>query len=117
MTARGILNKVRPGKQTQTLEGESPCENLHSSFLASLLLAAAVTVRAQEQTNYINNYFFRQVWLYQEGVHIPRYTAGLQYSRWGLIQGRSAEGVKGRLKAAQSFEKAYLNFFGPGTWG
>ncbi len=41
----------------------------------------------------------------------------MQYSRWGLIQGRSAEGVKGRLKAAQSFEKAYLNFFGPGTWG
>jgi hypothetical protein len=39
-----------------------------------------------------------QVWLYQEGVHIPRYTAGLQYSRWGQIQGRSAEGVKDRQK-------------------
>src|SRR5260370_1120950 len=71
MTARGILNKVRPGKQTQTLEGESPCENLHSSFLASLLLAAAVTVRAQEQTNYINYYFFRQVWLLPRGCSHP----------------------------------------------
>src|SRR5712692_645650 len=109
----------------------------HSLFVLSVsLLAAVVTVRAPEQTNYTNYYVFNgttlqvaddfssyrtdrqwQVWLYQEGVHIPRYTAGLQYSRWGLIQGRSAESVKGRLKAAQSFEKAYLNFFGPGTWG
>src|SRR5260370_29116146 len=106
------------------------------SVLSVSLLAAAVSVRAQEQTNYIKYYvfdgtplqvlddasFYRtdqqwQVWLYQEGVHIPRYTAGLQYSRWGLIQGRSAESVKGRLKAAQDFEKAYFNFFGPGTWG
>src|SRR5258708_8426021 len=108
-----------------------------SLFVLSVtLLAAAVTVRAQEQTNYTKYYVFEgttlqvaddssfyrtdrqwQVWLYQEGVHIPRYTAGLQYSRWGLIQGRSAESVTRRLKAAQSFEKAYLNFFGPGTWG
>jgi len=108
-----------------------------SLFVLSVsLLAAVVTVRAQEQTNYTNYYVFNgttlqvaddrsfsrtdqqwQVWLYQERVHIPRYTAGLQYSRWGLIQGRSAESVKGRLKAAQSFEKGYLNFFGPGTWG
>jgi hypothetical protein len=104
--------------------------------LSVSLLAAVVTARAQEQTNYTNYYVFNgttlqvaddfsfyrtvrqwQVGLYQEGVHIPRYTAGLQYSRWGLIQGRSAENVKGRLKAAQSFEKVYLNFFGPGTWG
>src|SRR5260370_5239853 len=108
-----------------------------SLFVLSVsLLAAAVTVRAQDQTNYIKYYvfdgtilqvaedssFYRtdrqwQVWLYQEGVYIPRYTAGLQYSRWGLIQGRSAESVTRRLKAAQSFERAYLNFFGPGTWG
>ncbi len=104
--------------------------------LSVSLLALVVTVHAQEQTHYTNYYVFNgttlqvvddasfyqtdqqwQVWLYQEDVHIPRYTAGLQYSRWGLIQGRSAESVKGRLKAAQDFEKAYLNFFGPGTWG
>jgi len=104
--------------------------------LSVSLLAAVVAVRAQEQTNYTKYYVFDgttlqvaddfssyrtdrqwQVWLYEEGVHIPHYTAGLQYSRWGLIQGRSAESVKRQLKAAQSFEKAYLNFFGPGTWG
>jgi hypothetical protein len=108
-----------------------------SLFVLSVsLLALVATVHAQEQTDYTNYYVFNgttlqvvdefsfyrtdqqwQVWLYQEGVHIPSYTAGLQYSRWGLIQGRSAESVKGRLKAAQDFEKAYLNFFGPGTWG
>jgi hypothetical protein len=108
-----------------------------SLFVLSVsLLAAVVTVRAQEQTNYTDNHVFNgttlqvaddssvdridrqwQVWLYQEGVHIPHYTAGLQYSRWGLIQGRSAESVERRLKAAQGFERAYLNFFGPGTWG
>jgi hypothetical protein len=106
------------------------------SVLSVSLLALVVTVHAQEQTDYTNNYVFNgttlqvlddassyrtgqqwQVWLYQEGVHIPRYTAGLQYSRWGLIQGRSAESVKGQLKAAQNFEKAYSYFFGPGTWG
>lgn len=99
-------------------------------------LALLATVYAQEQTDYThylvfngttlqvadNFSFYRtdpqwQVWLYEEGVHIPRYSSGLQYSRWGLIQGRSAESVKSRLKAAQNFEKAYLNFFGPGTWG
>lgn len=72
----------------------------HSLFVLSVsLLAAVVTARAQEQTNYANyvfngttlqvaddSSFYRtdrqwQVWLYQEGVHIPRYTAGLQYSR------------------------------------
>jgi hypothetical protein len=100
--------------------------------LSVSLLATVVTLRAQEQTNYTNYYVFNgttlqvaddfsfyrtdqqwQVWLYQESVRIPRYTAGLQYSRWGLIQGRSAESVERRLKAAQSFERAYLNFFGP----
>jgi hypothetical protein len=58
-----------------------------------------------------------QVWLYQEGVRIPRYTAGLQYSRWGVIEGTSAVNVMKRLKASQSFEEAYSKFFGPGTWG
>ena len=58
-----------------------------------------------------------QVWLYQEGVHIPRYTAGLQYSRWGVMEGRSPESVMEQLTASQSFEHAYVNFFGPGTWG
>jgi len=58
-----------------------------------------------------------QVWLYQEGVHIPHYSAGLQWSRWGLIEGSSAESVTKRLEDSQAFEKAYLKFFGPGTWG
>ena len=58
-----------------------------------------------------------QVWLYEEGVRIPRYTAGLQYSRWGLIEGNSVEDVIKQLQASQSFEGAYLKFFGSGTWG
>src|SRR6266404_4130050 len=58
-----------------------------------------------------------QVWLYREGVRIPRHTAGLQYSRWGLIEETSAGRVLKRLKAAQRFEEAHLKFFGPGTWG
>ena len=58
-----------------------------------------------------------QVWLYPAGVRIPRHTAGLQYSRWGLIEDTSAGRVLKRLEAAQRFEEAYLNFFGPDTWG
>jgi len=58
-----------------------------------------------------------QIWLYQEPLHIPHYTAGLPYSRWGVIEGRSAESVIKQLRTSQSFEEAYLNFFGPGTWG
>src|ERR1700756_1574113 len=58
-----------------------------------------------------------QVWLYREGVRIPRHTSGLQYSRWGLIEESSAGRVLQRLKAAQRFEEAYLKFFGPDTWG
>ena len=58
-----------------------------------------------------------QIWLYQAPMHIPHYTASLPYSRWGLIEGRSAESVIEQLKASLSFEEAYLNFFGPGTWG
>lgn len=58
-----------------------------------------------------------QVWLYEEATPIPRYSSGLQYSRWGLIEGHSPEDVMRRLKNSQDFEKAYLNFFGAGTWG
>lgn len=58
-----------------------------------------------------------QVWLFPEGRRVSGYTAGLQYSRWGLIQGASAAGVMQRLKAFQSFEVAYLNFFGRDAWG
>ena len=105
-----------------------------SPFVLSLyLFAAAVSVRLQPQnTHYVYdgttlqvmdedlafaNYRQWQVWLYQEGVRIPRYTAGLQYSRWGLIEGTSPEIVMKQLKASQNFEQAYVNFFGPGTWG
>ena len=58
-----------------------------------------------------------QVWLYQEGVRILRYTAGLQYSRWGLIEGNSAENVMQQLQALRNFEAAYLKFFASGAWG
>jgi hypothetical protein len=58
-----------------------------------------------------------QVWLYREGVRIPRHTSGLQYSRWGLIEETSAGRVLRRLKAVQRFEEAYLKFFGADTWG
>jgi hypothetical protein len=58
-----------------------------------------------------------QVWLFQEGVRIPRYTAGLQYSSWGLIEGTSPSSVVKQLKAAQGFEVAYLAFYGSGSWG
>ena len=97
------------------------------------LFAAAVSARAQPQDFYyvyngrrlqvvneelsVAKFKRWQVWLYQEGVRIPRYTGGLQYSRWGLIEGTSAESVMKQLKASQSFEAAYLKFFGSGTWG
>jgi hypothetical protein len=41
----------------------------------------------------------------------------LPYSRWGLIEGTSQESVIEQLKTLQSFERAYLNFFGPDEWG
>jgi hypothetical protein len=105
-----------------------------SCFIFSLyLFVAVVSTRAQPQNPcYVYNgkilqvvdgdlalakYKQWQVWLYQDGVRIPRYTAGLQYSRWGLIEGNSAENVLKQLRASQSFEAAYLKFFGPGTWG
>jgi len=58
-----------------------------------------------------------QVWLYAEGVRIPRYTAGLQYSRWGVLEGNSAENVMQQLRDSQNFEAAYLKFFDSGAWG
>ena len=101
--------------------------------LTVYLFAAAISGRAQQQnTHYVYNgtalqvveenlafakYHRWQVWLYQEGVRIPRHTAGLQYSRWGLIEGSSAENVMSQLRDSQSFEEAYLRFFGSGTWG
>jgi len=57
-----------------------------------------------------------QIWLYPEHVHIPHRTAGLPYSRWGLLEGRSAENVVQQLETFRAFERAYLNFFGPGEW-
>jgi hypothetical protein len=58
-----------------------------------------------------------QIWLYPEHVHIPRQTTGSPYSRWGLLEGRSAENVMQQLETFQGFEREYLNFFGPGEWG
>jgi hypothetical protein len=58
-----------------------------------------------------------QVWLYEEGVRIPHYTAGLQYTRWGVIEGNSAENVMRQLQALQNFEAAHLKFFASGAWG
>lgn len=57
-----------------------------------------------------------QVWLFEEGARVPHPTSGLTYSRWGLIEGVSAESVMKQLEAFQRFESAYLKFFGPGTW-
>jgi len=58
-----------------------------------------------------------QIWLYPEHVQITRRTTGLPYSRWGLLEGRSAENVIQQLETFQGFERAYLNFFGPGERG
>ena len=107
-----------------------------SSFVFNiclLLLAPAISARAQPQhPQYVYDgkilkladedfsqakYSRWQVWLYEEGVRIPRYTVGLQYSRWGLIEGNSTENVAAQLQALQNFEAAYLNFFGADAWG
>ena len=75
----------------------------HSFLILVLyLLAAVVSARAQPQNAHyvydgkivqvtdeelaLAKYKRWQIWLYQEGVRIPRYTAGLQYSRWGLMR-------------------------------
>src|SRR5438445_12243500 len=60
--------------------------------------------------NPVASYTRWQVWLFQEGVPLPRYTAGLQYSRWGRLERTSAAGVMLRLRARQNFEQTYLNF-------
>ena len=107
-----------------------------SSFVFNiclLLLAPALSARAQPQhPQYVYDgkilkvanedfsqvkYSRWQVWLYEEDVRIPHYTVGMQYSRWGLIEGNSAENVVEQLRASQNFEAAFLKFFGPGAWG
>jgi hypothetical protein len=101
--------------------------------LAFYALAAAATANAQQQqAHYVFNgatlevadgthafakYGRWQIWLYQGGVRIPHYAAGLEYSRWGLMEGGSSESVKEQLRNAQRFEEVYLTFFGAGTWG
>ena len=106
----------------------------HSFLILSLyLVAASISARAQTQNpHYVYDGKIVQitdeelapakhkrweVWLYQEGVRIPRYPAGLQYSRWGLIEDDSPENVTMQLQSSQRFEAAYLQFFGADTWG
>jgi hypothetical protein len=102
-------------------------------FLTFCLLAGAVPANAQQQqAHYVYNgatlqvaddthtyakYGRWQVWLYQSGVRIPHHPVGLQYSRWGLMEGESSESVIKQLRDAESFEEVYVSFFGPGTWG
>ena len=105
-----------------------------SSFALLLCLFVVVaSAQAQQQNTYYvfngktveiaddnptyANYMQWQVWLYERGVRIPLHAAGLQYSRWGLIEGMSAASVMEQLKGSQSFEEAYLAFFGSGSWG
>ena len=71
------------------------------------------TLRTTDDNSVAASHTRWQVWLYQEGVHILRHTAGLQYSRWGLIEQNSPESVMKRLKGCQSFKKAYLSSLGP----
>ena len=105
-------------------------------FLCSLVAAPSARTQQQDATDENAYYVFNgkaleiakdnpayakhmrwQVWLYPAGVRIPRHTAGLQYSRWGLIEDTSAGRVLKRLETAQRFEVAYLKFFGADTWG
>jgi hypothetical protein len=98
-----------------------------------LMLLDSIGVRAQGQNiHYIydgttlqvlhenppnTRYVHWQVWLYEQPVNIGHYTSGLPYSRWGLIEGRSAESVMQQFEVFRGFEQAYLNFFGRGSWG
>lgn len=99
--------------------------------VSTFLFALAVSAGAQQSPHYVYDGKTLQVvnkdlplakverwqiWLYEEGVRFPRYTAGLQYSRWGLIEGNSVEDVIRQLQGSQSFEGAYLKFFGSRTW-
>ena len=106
---------------------------LHPIFFLLYLFSVDPLAEAQQQQAYYvydgknlqfmgdrpaqAGYLQWQIWLYAERVHIPHHAAGLPYSRWGLIEGRSAERVMEQLETFQSFERAYLNFFGPGEWG
>ena len=94
------------------LFSEAPCAQAQTTFY--VFSGNSLEIR---YGNPVASYTRWQVWLFQEGVPLPRYTAGLQYSRWGLIEGTSAASVMQRLRAFQNFEEAYLNFFGPNTWG
>ena len=101
--------------------------------LAFLMLLALIGGRGQTQNIYYvydgaalrvlyenpvnTRYAHWQIWLYEQPVHIENYSSGLPYSRWGLIEGRSAEGVMQELEVFRGFEQAYFNFFGPGSWG
>ena len=75
------------------------------------------TLQAGDDTRPHTNYGRWQVWLYQDGERIPQYAPALQYSRWGLLEGGSAESVTKQLRDAQRFVEAYVNFFGRDTWG
>ena len=101
--------------------------------LVFLILLELIAGRAQSQDIYYaydganfqvlrenpanTQYVHWQIWLYEQPVHIGQYTSGLPYSRWGLIEGWSAESVVQQLEVFRSFEQAYLNFFGRGSWG
>lgn len=119
----------------QSCRHDVGCRKRKASFFALVLslFAVAVSARAQQQEiSYVydgkslrvaDNYSSYakptkwQVWLYENGVRIPRFAAGLQYSRWGLIEGRSVESVMQQLEVAQRFEEAYANFFAPVSRG
>jgi hypothetical protein len=104
-----------------------------STLVLLCVFVVVASAQAQQQNTYyvfngktleiahdnpVHAYYMRwQVWLFQQGVHLPHYSAGLQYSRWGLIEGTSAADVTRQLKASQNFQEAYLTFFGPGSWG
>src|SRR5258708_13561139 len=64
--------------------------------------------------NPVHVYYMRwQVWLFQQGVHNPHHSAGLQYSRCDLMEGTSPPPVMNQLKASQNFQQPYLSFFSP----
>ena len=102
--------------------------------LVLLMLLDFIGVRAQGQNIYYiydgatlqvlsenppnTRYVHWQIWLYEQPVYIAEhYTSGLPYSRWGLIEGWSAESVMQQLEVFRGFEQAYSNFFGLGSWG
>jgi hypothetical protein len=101
--------------------------------LVFLMLMDLIGGRAQSQTIYYvydgatlqvlgesaanTHYAHWQIWLYEQPAHVVHYTSSLPYSHWGLIEGASAESVKQQLEVFRGFEQAYLNFFGPGSWG